>query len=237
MADQDTISRIGKILARATSDNSNEAEAALKSAYARMQRDGVTVRDLLTLPLQELYQDALVRLIELIVQDQTDLSQSSRRELYARYLQMVVGKFSGGTGGGATPEPPPCRETSSDSEKEFKRKNTNTSGESYQTTGTGVSVFFSSLAGFFSFLKVICGRGSFLWHVAHYPIMTLRLFAVSVIFGSAVAVALLMVAGIFHSITHTAPILDLRLQYVFSFLTALGSIWKTYTLYRAGWFS
>ena len=235
MADRETISRIGKILARATSDSPNEAEAALKSAYARMQRDGVTVHDLLTLPLQELYQDTVVRLIELIVQDQANLSPSSRRELYAQYLQMVVGKFSGDRAGGATPKPPPRDDTSS--EKEFKHKNTYTNNEPRQTNSTSVSVFSSSLAGFFLFLKAICSRGSFLWHVIHYPIMTLRLLAASAFFGSAVAVVLLIIAGVVHSITHTAPIIDIRLQYVFLFLMTLGTIGKTYVLYRDGWFS
>lgn len=123
MADRDTTSRIAKILARATSDNQNEADASLKSAYARMKRDGVSVRDLLELPTQELYQDALVRLIDIIVQDQTDLSPSSRRDLYASYLQLVVMRFSGAAGEKekgrepprpgpeqARPKPPPRQE-------------------------------------------------------------------------------------------------------------------------------
>lgn len=81
------------------------------------------------------------------------------------------------------------------------------------------------------------GRGSFLWHVAHYPNRALRLFAASVLFGSAVAVTILMIAGILHAITHTGPLWDIRLQQVFSFLTALVTVWKTRTLYREGWFS
>lgn len=101
MADSSTIQRIAKILARVTSDNAGEADAALHSALARMKRDGVSLRDLLTLPESDLYQSSLVKLAELIVQEQTSLSQSARRELYAKYLALIVLKFSGGS------SPPP----------------------------------------------------------------------------------------------------------------------------------
>lgn len=101
MADSSTILRIAKILARVTSDNAGEADAALHSALARMKRDGVSLRDLLTLSESELYQSSLVKLAELIVQEQTNLSQSARRELYAKYLALIVLKFSGGS------SPPP----------------------------------------------------------------------------------------------------------------------------------
>jgi hypothetical protein len=97
MADSSTIQRIAKILARVTSDNAGEADTALHSALARMKRDGVTLRDLLTLPESDLYQSSLVKLAELIVQEQTNLSQSARRELYAKYLALIVLKFSGGS--------------------------------------------------------------------------------------------------------------------------------------------
>ena len=56
MSDRETISRIAKILARAGSDNPNEAAQALQGAYKRMVRDGVSLPDLLSLPLEELYQ-------------------------------------------------------------------------------------------------------------------------------------------------------------------------------------
>ena len=95
MADRPTIERIAKILARANSDNEAEAEAALRGAFARMNRDGVSFSDLLSLPERDLYQDALVRLAEYIVKNQSDLSPSQRRDLYAAYLARIVAKFSG----------------------------------------------------------------------------------------------------------------------------------------------
>jgi hypothetical protein len=59
MPNTETISRIAKILARATSPEPSEAEAAIEGAYKRMIRDRVTITDLLSLPVVELYQETL----------------------------------------------------------------------------------------------------------------------------------------------------------------------------------
>lgn len=99
MADRPTIERIAKILARANSDNEGEAEAALRGAFSRMNRDSVTFTDLLSLPERDLYQDSLVRLAEYIVKGQAELSPSQKRALYAEYLKRVVEKFSGASPG------------------------------------------------------------------------------------------------------------------------------------------
>lgn len=96
MPDRESISRIAKILARAGSDNPGEAAAALQGAYKRMVRDGVTLRDLLSLPIEELYQDSLVKLIDLLLAEQSNLSPVGKREAYSQYMLMIVGKFSGG---------------------------------------------------------------------------------------------------------------------------------------------
>jgi hypothetical protein len=95
MPDRATISRIAKILARAGSDNANEAGAALQGAYKRMARDGVTLRDLLSLPIDELYQDMLVKLVDVILADQPNLSPSTKREAYSEYMLLIVARFSG----------------------------------------------------------------------------------------------------------------------------------------------
>jgi hypothetical protein len=107
MADRETIRRVAKILARATSSEPEEASAALYGAYKRMVRDGVTLQDLLSLPVAELYQNTLVRLAEVIIADTPDLSPSERREAYSVYLVRIVAKFSNpnaspGGGGGAS---------------------------------------------------------------------------------------------------------------------------------------
>ena len=95
MADYATVSRVAKILARATSPEENEAKSALDHAYKRMVRDGVTLQDLLTLPEAELFQDALVRLVDVILSNQADLSPSAKRAAYAEYMRLIVAKFSG----------------------------------------------------------------------------------------------------------------------------------------------
>ena len=95
MPDRDAISRIAKILARAGSDNLNEAHSALEGAFKRMVRDGVTLHDLLSLPTDELYQDTLVKLVDLILADQPDLSPPSKREAYSQYLLLIAARFSG----------------------------------------------------------------------------------------------------------------------------------------------
>lgn len=95
MPDQATIQRIAKLLARATSPEAGEAQAALEGAFKRMKRDGVSFGDLLTLPTNDLYQDVLVSLVPLMLADQTNLSPAGRREAYAKYMKQIVAKFSG----------------------------------------------------------------------------------------------------------------------------------------------
>ena len=111
MPDQASIQRIAKLLARATSPEAAEAAAALEGAFKRMKRDGVSFDDLLTLPKSDLYQDVLVKLIDLLLADQPALSPSSRRAAYEQYMLLIVAKFSGGwdgkragEGGHAQPE-------------------------------------------------------------------------------------------------------------------------------------
>lgn len=96
MASQETISRVGKILARATSSEPNEASAALQAAYKRMRRDQVGIRQLLTLPLSELYQEPLVKLVMLILENQPDLSPPERRKAFETYITLITDRFSGG---------------------------------------------------------------------------------------------------------------------------------------------
>lgn len=100
MPDRETIERVAKILARAGSDNPNEAMQALHGAYKRMVRDGVSLSDLLSLPLGDLYQDTLVKLVDVILADQPGLSPASRRAAYSEYMRLIVTRFSGEPAGG-----------------------------------------------------------------------------------------------------------------------------------------
>lgn len=96
MASQEEILRIAKILARSTSSELNEANVALNSAYKRMRRDQVGIRDLLTLPLEELYQEALVKLVILILEKQDDLSPPERRKAFENFMSLITTRFSNG---------------------------------------------------------------------------------------------------------------------------------------------
>lgn len=95
MPDRETISRIAKILARATNSNEHESAQAIKSAYARMKRDGVTFEDLLSLPAEELEQSALNKLLDHILADDTSLSPKERRDRYSEFSLIIALKFAG----------------------------------------------------------------------------------------------------------------------------------------------
>jgi hypothetical protein len=269
MADQASISRVAKILARAGSDNANEASAALDGAYKRMVRDGVSLHDLLLLPTNELYQDTLVRLVDLILADQPSLSPSSKREAYSQYILLIAARFSGAwdgkstqSPGGSSPgstgqtsreqearayeerrareeaarqrtyaEPPPRTENPFQSEDQ---------GSTYPSAAyrfnLGRFAFSFSPASFFSALQLVFGRGSIIWNTVHDPLRGLRLFAACLLFGAAFAGLVLVVAGLFHTMTHTGPLWDIKLKNAFSFLVAIGAIWKARELHRRGWF-
>jgi hypothetical protein len=92
---------VAKLLARVTSTSEAEAAASLQGAYKRMVRDGVTMRDLLALPVNDLYQDTLVKLVGVILTEE-GLTHSAYREAYAAYMQMIVAKFSGGSSQGSS---------------------------------------------------------------------------------------------------------------------------------------
>lgn len=228
MADRDATSRIAKILARATSENENEAAAALNSAYARMKRDGVTVRDLLALPEQELYQDALVRLVDLVVKDQPDLSPSERRELYAKYFELVAAKFAGKY----------SEHTESTQSNDAKNdRSARATGKDEEPLGKERGSFSFSPAALLGLLRGSFGSGSFALAALARPVASLRLLAASALFGSAASAAVLIVVATLHALTGTRPFWDVPLRDAFTFLAALGTFWKARALYRQGWFS
>lgn len=263
MPTQETISRIAKILARAGSDNQNEATTSLEGAYKRMVRDGVTIQDLLSLPISELYQDTLVKLIDVILADQPNLSLPTKRAAYSEYMRIIVAKFSGSDDRNqsnssanpgknredeareyearrareeaarsrANPEPPPRNENP------YKQDNSKTPEHKAAYTVTLGRLNFSfSLASFFSALQTLFGRESITWHTLHDPVVGLRLFAASFLWGVAFAAVILVLAGVGHSITDTRPLWDITLKNAFSFLVAVGMIWKARAFFHAGWF-
>lgn len=264
MPDQSTISRIAKILARAGSDNQNEASAALEGAYKRMVRDGVTVSDLLTLPIAELYQDTLVKLIDVILADKPGLSPSARREAYAEYMRLIVARFPGASEGRSTgaanqgrSREEEAREYEERRAREEDSRNRGEQGRGWSAQDGGASeredsgtqredkvytwsirnrTFSFSPGAFWRTMRPFFERGSLFSSVLHDPLRGLRLFCASLLWGGAFAMVLLTLGAIAHSVTGTAPLVDVRFKSVFSFLTALGAIWKARALFRQGWF-
>ena len=95
MASYEDIQRIAKLLGYADSPEPGEAQKGLISTYKRMQRDGVTFEDLLTLPKSDLFQNTLFKLADLIVKSQENLSPSAQREAYEQYALLIVAKWAG----------------------------------------------------------------------------------------------------------------------------------------------
>jgi hypothetical protein len=265
MPNREVIVRIAKMLAGATSSEPAEASAKLHGAYKRMVRDSVTLSDLLSLPVSELYQDTLTKLVDLILDDQKDLSASGRREAYSQYLLMIVAKFSGaGEGGGQdTSRAEAAREyeerrqaeetrrgqrasSQAGDEKPFGTNHSHTPKQDYATPvepsvrryrfTVGGKQFEFSGQGFLSSIQVVFGRGSILWHTLHDPVRGMRLFGASLLFGAAVAGVMLTLAGVVHSLTNTKPLWDIQLKNAFAFLTACGFLWKARLMHLGGWF-
>ncbi len=277
MANYESILRVAKILARATSPEQAEAQTALESALKRMLRDGVSFTDLLTLPKEELIQNTLFKLADLIVLQQDSLSPAGKRAAYEHYAVLIVAKFSGNqsgtssTGQGASNEErEPSRDeaareyerrrkaeedarkaaggqphgshraeekSSGYSEQPFKRENSKTpkSNNSYKFK-LGKLHFSFSPVGFFSAIQILFGRGSITWHALRQPGSAFRLFAASMLWGMGFSGVVLIVAGLFHAFTNTGPLWDITLKNAFSFLAAIGTIWKARAFYLAGWF-
>jgi hypothetical protein len=257
MADRETIARIAKILARASSDNPHEAEAALQGAYKRMKQDGVTLTDLLALSDMELFPNTLVKLVDVILDDQPNLSMPARERAYAQYILRIAQRFAevkkeeqGSSRQEEANEyekhrreqesqrrqndrPPPHRE-----DKEYKRQNSNTPKHPYNFADFSFSPasFFALLKAVFYAIQPFFRRGSFVWCTLVYPAQAFPLFVVSLLFGCAFAGIVLVAAAVVHVLTHTMPLWDIQLANAFSFLVAIGAIWKARMLFMAGWF-
>jgi hypothetical protein len=245
MADYLTISRIAKILARATSPEPNEAKSALDHAYKRMVRDSVTLADLLTLPEAELFQDALVRLVEVILANQTDLSPPARRTAYAKYMRLIVAKFSGAgegastSGGGGREDDakeyrkrngykdPPKQENEKTekpkNDKSFTQKNEKTEEQENRYT-----LKRGNLAPIWDSIGALFTRGGFIWLFFDEPVVMFRLLGASILWGMGFAIIVMTLVAIGHIVTNTnpSPPFNFALRNLFSWLTVLGAIWR-----------
>ncbi len=248
MADYATVSRVAKILARATSPEENEAKSALDHAYKRMVRDGVTLQDLLTLPEAELFQDALVRLVDVILSNQADLSPSAKRAAYAEYMRLIVAKFSGAgqssTSGESSREEQARayrerhgyqerQDQSRRQEQDFaqekgktnKQKNGSTARQENHKTASQENAP-NAVIQVLEFMRPWFQRGGVVWLIFHEPAVMLRVFVASLLWGMAFALALVTVAALGHILTDTKPVVDVSFNALSGALTAIGTLWR-----------
>jgi hypothetical protein len=243
-ADYATVSRVAKILARATSPVENEAKSALDHAYKRMARDGITLQDLLTLPEAELFQDALVRLVDVILSHQADLSPSAKRAAYAEYMRLIVAKFSGAGEGSASSRKSREEEAREYRErygyqqhqqagKDFSQENAETENSKNEKEGKrkNEQSFFRKkapkpVAQVFDLVRPWFERGGIVWLIFHEPAAMLRVFVASLLWGMAFALVLVTVAALGHIVTETKPMVDVPFNALFGALTALGTLWR-----------
>jgi hypothetical protein len=269
-----TISRIAKILARVTSTEGHEAEKALQSAYKSMVHDGITIEDVLTLPVEKLYQDTLMQLVTVVLANQDNLSHSSKRERYSKYALLIAQRFSGAWDGQGDPKAANASNKSTSStnhtdsgreeqareyearrqaqEKERGRAESHTrqtppprqeqSQPSSKSSGKvypfsiGKYQFTFSPVKFWAGIAPMFARGSLLYHTLHNPVRAGKLFAASLLWGMGFAMVLILVASVIHAITSTKPLYDVSIRGLFTLLSAIGTVWKSRLLMKAGWF-
>ena len=222
-------------------DNQPESEAAIKSAFARMHRDGVSFDDVLGLPDDLLYQKGLMDLAAYIVAQQENLSQSAKRDLYARYVRQVANRFSGGQ-----QEPPRREERRAEPDnKTYERKNTDKPKHTYgdmEERFSFAKVFssgglLSALKNMFSITAASFMWGGFIWHVLRSPGAAIRLFAAAGLFGIGLGLLALTVAASLHSwFGFGGPWIDMKFRSAWAFVGGALFLYKTIELYRRGWF-
>jgi|GEM_PF-6881611 len=243
MATRSDAERIAKFLARAAmTDSAAEADMSVRSAYARMQRDGVTFDDLLRLSDDALYQRGLIALVEYIVASSTELSESGKRELYAKYLQQVAARFSSSR----------TEREEQQQEKAHKREYANTSEQQYantseprydNTSSPSFAAVFSkhglteTAKGMLVITANAFRRGGFVWHCARNPGRALKLFAAAGLFGLGGGIALLLIAASLHSFLGIGgPWIDMKVQTAWALTGSVLFLYKAISLYRSGWF-
>lgn len=249
MTDRATIERIAKLVARATmTDNKPESEAAIRGAYSRMKRDGVSFDDLLTLPDELLYQRGLMELVGHIVAEQSELSEGGKRDMYARLAAQVAKRYAGPTDDQSAAERRRERErkeqeaneraSAGQGRRRSEQANSEESSNSFATTAAfsrqGAAAVLKNMltisAGAFA-------RGGFMWHALRAPAATARLFAVAALFGTGMGLLLLVIAASLHSwLGMGGPWLDMRFTTAWALVGTPFALLKIVTLHRRGWF-
>ena len=89
-----SLETILSMLARASSDNEHEAAQALASAIKRMEKEGITIFDILDQPNERLYQSVLMRLAEAIVKQQYPQDRIKQRDILEKLYLAIALKFN-----------------------------------------------------------------------------------------------------------------------------------------------
>lgn len=243
MPDRAAVERIAKILARASmTDSKPEAEASIRGAHARMLRDGVSLRDLLNLPDNALYQKGLIALAEHMVVESRDLSEPAKRDLYARYLSQIVQRFSGEHSAEDHGQRRRQEQGSASADRPDQSSDAHANGSGEPSGFNAAAVFTKSgLVATAKGMLVITAnsfrRGGFVWHAARDPLKALRLFAAAGLFGLGGGIAILLIAASLHSFLGLGgPWIDMKLQTAWALIGSTLFLYKSISLYRAGWF-
>ena len=266
MPSPESVTRIAKILARATSDSAAEADTAISMAHKRMIHDGVTMDDLLRLPISELYQATIARLAEKIANERSDLSKDSQRQLYADYLDKIVDKFRGGGRNNesgshwqASPDEEPSREdyardfynrtgksAGQGTHQEPPREAPKGRGQRAETSTADDRVFTARFGKFnlsFSWSKFVrgmqasFGRGSFVWTALAEPQATARLAGASIMFAMVAVFGVFVLLGVlFAALPFTVPMPNFQFTTVVTHSTAIVSLWRAWWLFNHGWY-
>lgn len=234
MPDRATIERIAKFIARASmNDSQHEADAAIKSAYARMQRDGVSLDDVLSLPEELLYQKGLMDLVAYMVGQETTLSESSKRDLYARYVGKVAARFSKDARGSESSRAGEGtrEESRKHEEKTYKHENVNTSERS--------NAFSSQMFDLSKLFRKehLEGVRRFFGLSIKSPGLAFRLFLAAALFAFGVGLLVLTVAAFLHSLLGIGgPWIDMNFRTSWAIVGSVLFVYKLLAFRRGGFY-
>jgi hypothetical protein len=88
-----SIETILAMLARGNSDSEAEGIHSIESAYKRMQKEGVTIFDLLERSKEDLYQNSMNRLADVIAKLEHPNEPNKQRDTYAKLSYLIAQKF------------------------------------------------------------------------------------------------------------------------------------------------
>lgn len=232
------LASIVKIINRATSDAPAEAESALSAALARMRRAHLSIEDILTqVPADEIFQSALVDLAKRYCREQ-DISEPAKRDLFHNLLEKILSKYGSSVGTDHGARDAALRQREAElrrREQEFAQERARHAADGRNATDSSET---SSATQSFSFLpaKFWSGIGNpFLRDALRHPIMTGRLFLVSLVWGGFFGAVAVLTVAILHAFFKISPV-NISVPVTYGIFAFPLMVWKSLALYRAGWY-